>query len=253
MTGLHLAEKRVLVTGAAGGIGREMALGFAVEGAYVLVADLNGDGAEQTAQMIREQGGQAHSATVDVTSAESCAALAETAEQHLGGLDVLINNAAAFAGLDRAPFWELDEGDWDKILSVNVKGLWLVSRACTPLLRAAAEGAIVNMASATVHSGSPMWLHYVASKGAVIAMTRAMAKELGKDNVRVNALAPGLVLTDAVTDLFDDAASYGVDRLALGRQAEAKDIVGGALYFASDLSGFVTGQTMIIDGGRQFI
>lgn len=253
MTALNLQTKRVLITGAAGGIGRAFAKGFAENGAHVLVADIDHEGADKTADMIRQTGGIAHATQVDVTQATSCARLAQTAQDHLGGLDILINNAAAFAGLERAPFWDLAEDDWDKIMSVNVKGLWLVSRACVPLLQSSGAGAIVNMASATVHSGSPMWMHYVASKGAVIAMTRSMAKELGPDNVRVNALAPGLVLTDAVTGLFENPASYGVDRLALGRQADASDIVGGALYFASPMSGFVTGQTMIIDGGRQFI
>ena len=136
--------------------------------------------------------------------------------------------------------------------AVNVKGVWQVSRALSPLLRATGAGAVVNVASATVFSGSPEWLHYVASKGAVIAMTRAMAREMGDAGVRVNVIAPGFTLTEASLGLMDDAASYGVTRGALKRASQPEDMVGAALYLASPLAGFVTGQTLIIDGGRQF-
>ena len=134
-------------------------------------------------------------------------------------------------------------------MAVNVKGVWQMSRAILPLMRQAGSGAIVNVASATVFSGSPQWLHYVASKGAVIAMTRAMARELGDDRIRVNVLAPGFTLTKASLDLIEDAETYGVTRGALKRAAEAEDMVGGAVYLASELAGFVTGQTLIVDGG----
>ena len=120
-------------------------------------------------------------------------------------------------------------------------------------MRAAKGGSIVNVASTTVFSGSPLWMHYVASKGAVIAMSRTMAKELGGDGIRVNVLAPGFTLTEASLELIDDARTYGVDRAALKRNAEVEDITGGALYLASGLSSFVTGQTLVIDGGKQFI
>ena len=137
-------------------------------------------------------------------------------------------------------------------MAVNVKGVWQMTRAVTPLMQAAGAGAIVNVASATVFSGSPQWMHYVASKGAVIAMTRALARELGDDNIRANTIAPGFTLTEASLDLIEDAETYGVTRGALKRAAEARDMVGSALYLASDLAGFVTGQTLIVDGGRQF-
>jgi NAD(P)-dependent dehydrogenase (short-subunit alcohol dehydrogenase family) len=132
-------------------------------------------------------------------------------------------------------------------------GVWQMSCAMTPLMREAGSGAIVNVASATVFSGSPQWMHYVASKGAVIAMTRSMARELGDDSIRVNVLAPGFTLTEASMGLIEDAENYGVNRGALKRSASAEDMVGGALYLASDLSGFMSGQTMVLDGGRQFI
>lgn len=253
MRDLGLTGKRVVVTGAAGGLGQAFAEGFADAGAKVMVADINGDGANDTAGLIAATGQEAHGAAVDVTNAESCRALADQARETFGGVDILINNAAIYAGLERRPFEEIDEGVWDKVMAVNVKGVWQMSRAVTPLMRDAGGGAIVNVASATVFSGSPQWMHYVASKGAVIAMTRSMARELGEVPIRVNVLAPGFTLTEASMNLIEDAANYGVNRGALQRAADAQDMVGGALYLASELAGFVTGQTMVIDGGRQFI
>jgi NAD(P)-dependent dehydrogenase (short-subunit alcohol dehydrogenase family) len=253
MSDLALQGKRVVITGAAGGLGRAFARGFASSGARVIAADINPEGVTETAALIRAAGGDATAVTVDVTDAASCQALAGTAREACGGVDVLVNNAAIYAGLERRRFEEIDEAVWDRVMAVNVKGLWQMSRALSPLLREAGGGAIVNVASATVFSGSPQWMHYVASKGAVIAMTRAMARELGDDKIRVNVLAPGFTLTEASRELIDDAESYGVTRGALKRASEPEDMVGGALYLASELAGFVTGQTLIIDGGRQFI
>lgn len=253
MSELGLKEKRVLVTGAAGGLGRAFVEGFAEAGARVIAADLNEEGAQGTARAINDAGGQAHGAKVDVTNAQSCAKLAEFAQDTLGGLDVLVNNAAIYAGLERKNFTEIDEDVWDKVMAVNVKGVWQMTRAMTPLMNAAGAGAIVNVASATVFSGSPQWMHYVASKGAVIAMTRSLARELGDNNIRANVIAPGFTLTEASLDLIEDAENYGVTRGALKRSADAKDMVGSAIYLASDLASFVTGQTLIVDGGRQFI
>lgn len=253
MADLELSGKRVVVTGAAGGLGRAFAEGFANAGAKVIVADINAEGASETACLIAASGQVAHGTTVDVTNAQSCRKLAEFARATLDGVDILVNNAAIYAGLERQNFEELDEAVWDNVMSVNVKGVWQMSRALTPLMRDAQGGSIVNVASATVFSGSPQWMHYVASKGAVIAMTRSMARELGDVPIRVNVLAPGFTLTEASLGLIDDAENYGITRGALKRAACAEDMVGGALYLASDMAGFVTGQTLIIDGGRQFI
>ena len=253
MRDLGLSNKRVVVTGAAGGLGRAFARAFSDAGASVVTADINTDLAAESADLIRESGGVAHGATVDVTNAESCRALVATAQSAMGGLDILVNNAAVFAGLERRPFAEIDEAVWDKVMAVNVKGVWQMTRAAAPALRAAGGGAIVNVSSATVFSGSPQWMHYVASKGAVIAMTRSMARELGDDRIRVNVLAPGFTLTEASLAMMENARTYGVERGALKRAAEVEDIVGGALYLASPLADYVTGQTLIVDGGRQFI
>lgn len=250
MSGLDLTGKRVIVTGAAGGLGRAFAQAFAREGAKVVVADINLTGAEETAAGI---GAAALAAQVDVTSQASTAALAAMAAEQLGGIDVLVNNAAIYAGLERKGFESIDESVWDRVMAVNVKGPWQMTRAVAPHLRTAGGGAVINVSSATVMSGSPEWLHYVSSKGAVIAMTRALARELGNDRVTVNALAPGFTLTEASLGLMEDAASYGITRGAIKRAAGSDDMVGAALFLASPLASFITGQTLIIDGGRQFL
>ena len=251
MTDLGLAGKRVIVTGAAGGLGRAFALAFATAGCAVIAADVN-DVSDTLAQ-VAAAGGTGFGAVLDVTIADSCRAVAAQAQAQMGGLDVLVNNAALYGGLQRANFEDIDEAIWDRVMAVNVKGVWQASRFCAPLMRAAGGGSIINIASATVFSGSPQWMHYVASKGAVIAMSRTMAKELGSDDIRVNVLAPGFTMTEASLTLIDNARSYGVDRAAIKRPIETGDIVGGALYLASPHSAFMTGQTMVIDGGRQFI
>jgi NAD(P)-dependent dehydrogenase (short-subunit alcohol dehydrogenase family) len=253
MTDLGLTSKRVIVTGAAGGLGRAFAQSFANAGAVVLVADINFDGATETAALITNDGGKAFAAAVDVTNTDSCQLVASQAQTDMGGVDALVNNAALYGGLDRRLFQDIDEAVWDNVMAVNVKGVWQMSRAIAPMMQKARSGSIINIASATVFSGSPQWMHYVASKGAVISMTRVMAKELGGDNIRCNVIAPGFTLTDASLDLMDDAKNYGTGRAALKRNAEAKDITGAALYLASPLSGFTTGQTLVVDGGKQFI
>jgi NAD(P)-dependent dehydrogenase (short-subunit alcohol dehydrogenase family) len=251
MTDLGLTGKRVVVTGAAGGLGRAFALAFAQAGCTVMVGDITD--VSETVAMISVAGGKGFGVMLDVTSADSCRALVAQVQAQMGGLDVLVNNAALYGTLERANFENIDEAVWDRVMAVNVKGVWQASRFCAPLIKAAGGGSIINIASATVFSGSPQWMHYVASKGAVIAMSRTMAKELGCDDIRVNVVAPGFTMTEASLNLIENARSYGVDRGSIKRPIEPGDVVGAALYLASPHSAFMTGQTMIIDGGRQFI
>ena len=246
------APGTVLVTGAAGGLGRSFALGFAGRGYAVAVADIDEAGAAETARLVEAEGARAWHGRLDVTSVESTEAVAAAvAEFGGGGIDALVNNAALYAGITRAPIEQLDPAEWDRVMAVNAKGPWLMTRAASPHLTAGAR--VINISSATVFSGSAEWAHYVASKGAVIALTRVMAKELGARGITVNAIAPGFTLTEASYGHMADADSYGVDRGALRRASEPDDIVGAALFFAGPESAFISGQTLVVDGGRQFI
>lgn len=242
----------VLITGAAGGLGRAFALGFAARGYAIAAADIDAAGTQETVRLVRQAGAEAAAFTVDVTDTASTDALAKDAAEFAGGsIAVLINNAAIYATVTRTPFEEIDPDEWDQVMNVNLKGPWMVSRAVSPFLGAGSR--VINLASATVYSGSEQWAHYVASKGGVIALTRVMAKELGRREITVNTIAPGFTLTEASLGLMENASSYGVDRGALKRASQPEDIVGAALFLASEDSSFITGQTLVVDGGRQFI
>ncbi|TGN65351.1 SDR family oxidoreductase [Nocardioides eburneiflavus] len=248
----HDPVRTVLVTGAGGGLGRAFALGFASRGHRVAVADIDVDGAEETARLVKDTGAEAWSGRVDVTDEASTRELAEqVADFGDGTIDVLVNKAAVYGTVTRSPLEDIDPAEWDLVMAVNLKGPWLMTRAVSPYLPDG--GRVVNLSSATVYSGSEHWAHYVASKGGVIALTRVMARELGRRGVTVNAIAPGFTLTEASRGLLEDAESYGVDRGSLRRASQPDDIVGAALYLAGPDSGFVTGQTLVVDGGRQFI
>ncbi|WP_440712710.1 SDR family NAD(P)-dependent oxidoreductase [Gordonia sp. FQ] len=246
-------QRTVVITGAAGGLGRAFALGFAGRGYRVAVADLDEAGTAETARLVEQAGAPAWSGRVDVTSEQSAAELAEAvADFGDGRCQAVINNAAIYASLTRSPLEEISPTEWDQVMAVNLKGPWLVTKALSPYLEDDAA-AIINIASATVYSGSEQWAHYVASKGGVIALTRVIAKELGRRGITANTIAPGFTLTEASYGLIDNAEDYGVSRGALRRPGQPGDIVGTALFLAGSDSRYLTGQTLVVDGGRQFI
>lgn len=247
----RLSGKTVIVTGAAGGLGRAFALGFAQEGANVVVADMNEQGSRETVTLVEALGVKAISVVTNVADKASCEAMVQEALAAFGSVNVLVNNAAIYATLQRSNFWDIDPDEWDKVMAVNVKGTWLASAAA--FAHMSDGGAIINIASATFFSGSPLWMHYVASKGAVVGITRVLARECGIKNITVNAIAPGFTLTEASLAQMEDAETYGVSSRAIKRASQPEDIVGTAIYLASEESRYVTGQTIIVDGGKQFI
>lgn len=245
----RMANKVVIITGAAQGIGRTYALAMARQGARICVSDIVPP--DETLAAVLAEGAEAMGIRCDVTDQASVDAMVAAALGAFGRIDVLVNNAALFASLRMRSFMDLDLQEWDKVMTVNVRGTWQVTKAVVPSMRATGGGSIINIASATVFKGSPLLAHYVASKGAVVAMTRALAREVGDANIRINALAPGLVMSEGVQDhpgWLESSKSIVASR-AIKRESQPEDMVGALLYLASDDSEFVTGQTLVVDGG----
>lgn len=243
-----LAGRTIIVTGAATGIGQAFAVGAAAQGANVVVADMNA--ADETVAAVESAGGKALAVRVDVADDASVQAMAAAALQRFGRIDGLVNNAAYFREVNLTPFEELDPAQWDRIFAVNVKGVWQCCKAVMPAMREQRHGAIVNIASVVAVAGQPGYLHYVATKGAVLAMTKGLAKECGAHNVRVNVIAPGFVITDATKNRPVEWQQSFLKARAISREQRPDDLVGTALYLLSDLSGFVSGQTIVVDGGH---
>lgn len=244
-----LGYKKVIVTGAAQGIGAVLASGFADMGARVVLADIR-DPAE-AADRIRKQGGKAISVVADVTVASDCERMVRAAEDEFGGLDGLVCNAAMFTELPLESFDEIDEALWDRVMAVNAKGPWLGARAAAPAMARCGGGSIVMIGTNRMLAGYPGLLHYDASKGAVLAMTRSLIRELGPMNIRVNTILPGLTMSEGVQ--ARDGIAERADRIAkgrsLGRNQHPEDLVGPTAFFLSNHSGFVTGQSLVVDGG----
>ena len=252
---MQLADKVAVITGAARGLGRAYAEALAAEGAAIVAADLND--CSDTVAAVESAGGRGVSTTVDVSDAASCDAMASLAMDAFGRIDVLINNAALYAGLKGARFEHLDEEQWDRVMQVNIKGTWLASRAVVDHMRASGGGSIINIASLAAVFGLPYGLDYVASKAAVIGMTRGMARELGRDHIRVNAVAPSAVMTEGTEEFFGEKFEKAKDVIAsnqlIPRNLESEDLTGTIVYLASEASRFVTGQTHMVDGGSWFL
>jgi NAD(P)-dependent dehydrogenase (short-subunit alcohol dehydrogenase family) len=244
-----LDGKVAIVTGGAQGIGNAIAHGLAAEGARVVIADLRG--AEEAAGALPEGVGLA----ADVAVEEDVSRLVAETIQRCGPIDVLVNNAGLYASLAMRPFEEIPLGEWRRVMDVNVASMFLTCRAVVPVMRSRGGGKIVNISSGTPFRGVPFLLHYVTSKGAIVAFTRALAKELGKDDIHVNCVAPGFTMSEGVKqhpEVIEKLRDVSVAARTIQRDQVPEDVVGAAVFFSGAASDFVTGQTIVIDGGQTF-
>jgi 3-oxoacyl-[acyl-carrier protein] reductase len=246
----RLDGKIAIVTGGAKGLGKAFCFALAKEGAKVVMAAhrLDTDEAKQAAKDIESKGGL--TVEVDVTNEESTKLMAEKAIEKFGRIDILVNNAAFYYGVGRQPFHEVSPEDWDRALAVGAKGAWLCARAVFPQMKKQNKGKIINLSSDTAFAPTKGMIHYITSKAAVVGITRVLAGELGKYNICVNAVAPGYTDTPASWTI-GDVSKFDVSTTPLGRVGKPEDIVGAVVFFASDDSDFISGQTLIIDGGRR--
>lgn len=251
---MPLDGRIAIVTGGAQGLGRLFCLALAKEGAKVVVADTNSRGASQVAQEIVEKGGNAFAIEADVSEDDDTKKMADNCANKYGRIDILVNNAAMYYGLKHTPFEELSIEEWDRVMAVNVKGVWLCTKAVAPYMRRQKSGKIINISSAAPLKGSTGRLHYNTSKTALIGMTRSLARELGMDGINVNAVAPGFTMTETSKLMSEEARWKNIpSRRCIHRLEEPEDVVGAVIFLASNMSDFITGQTIAVDGGDMFL
>lgn len=249
---MRLKDKVAIVTGAAGGLGLAIAKRYVQEGASVVVADVN-DPTAGTAGLAAPE--RVLAVTADVADEDSVARMVAAAIKRFGRIDILVNNAAISSTLPLQPFENIKVADWRRVMDVNAMGTFLCTRAVIGQMRSQKGGRILNFTSGTVYRGSPFNLHYITSKGAILAMTRSLASELGSDNILVNAISPGFTLTKGMVDNTSYSPQFLkmiVASRALKREEFAEDIVGTAAFLVSDDADFITGQIISVDGGATF-
>ncbi len=250
---MKLEDRVAVVTGAGQGIGRAYARRLVEEGARVVVAELNEAKGKAVAEECLAAGGQAVFVRTDVADEASCREMVAATVRQLGRLDILVNNAAVFSTITMKPFWELSQPEWDHLMAVNVRGVWQASKAVVPQMQRQKSGRIINISSAAILMGRPNYLHYIASKGAVFAMTRAMARELGDYGITVNTIMPGATYTEIPRETVTPEQREAMLRAqCIKRPEEPKDLVGTVVFLASDDAAFITGQAITVNGGLTF-
>ncbi|HEY4141815.1 MAG TPA: 3-oxoacyl-ACP reductase family protein [Pseudolabrys sp.] len=245
-----LKDRVVIITGAGQGIGRVFAKAFALAGAKVVIAERNEKTAAVVAGEILSANGQALAITTDVADEASIKEMVQLAEDEFGRIDVLINNAGIFSTLEMRPFDQIPLEEWEQVLKVNLTGPFLCARAVLPAMRRAKWGRIINIASGAVRLGRPNYLHYIATKSALMGMSLSMARELGPDNITVNAILPGATFTEIERKTVTPQQKERIVAMqCIPRPETPQDLVGAALFLASEASGFITGQSINLDGG----
>ena len=241
----------VIITGAGQGIGRDYALAFAAAGARPVLAEINGDKLRDVVSEIEAGGGEAFAIETDVGSPDSVKAMVAETLKTYGQIDVLINNAAIFANIPRRKFYDIPYDEWNNVLHVNITGSYLCASAVVPAMQKAGQGRIINISSGTVPQGAPGFLHYVTSKAAVVGMTRVMARELGDDRIKVNAVMPGYTETEIDHASMDDELRQFIHEKRILKRAETPgDLIGIVMFLASPASSFITGQSIACCGGE---
>jgi len=247
---MRLKDKVAIVTGSGGGLGKAYAERFAKEGAKVTVCDITD--CSETVKAIKAIGGEVLALRTDVTKAEDCVEMAKKTVERFGRIDILVTNAAIFGGIKLKPFYEVTEEEWDKLMAVNLKGMWLSCKAVFPYMKQQGKGKIITISSGVHFKGVPYFIHYTTSKGGVIGFTRAMARELGQYNININSIAPGLTWSKAAEEMFKDKPEI-VERELAGycfkRVQQPEDLLGTLVFLASEDSDNITGQTIGVDGG----
>lgn len=248
---MRLKDKVAIITGGSRGIGKAYAIAMAKEGSNIVITDIIDT--SQAVKEIKNIGVKALGINTDISKEEDCLRMAQKTVKEFGKIDILVNNAAAYADLTRCPFYEIKLDEWDKAMSVNVKGIFLCIRAVFPYMKKQGSGKIINITSNTVHMGMPNFLHYVTSKGAIIAMTRSLARELGDYGITLNAVAPGYTMSEVNIQKTPLSSKERLQRRCIKRDQYPEDLVGTIIYLSSEDSNFISGQTLIVDGGDMMI
>jgi len=247
---MRFKDKSVIITGGGGKIAKAYAMAFAKEGAKLSLPDIAS--ADHTVNAIRDAGGAAITMACDVSDEESVKAMVDQTVKQFGTVDILINNAAYFMTVWKGPFWEMTVEEFDKAMAVNVRGSWLCAKAVVPQMQKQQGGKIINVSSNVALTGNPNYIHYVTSKGALIAMTRAMARELGDWNICVNTVSPGFVVTEG-RKVDPEYEKIRAQQRSIKRSQVENDLVGTVLFLSSPESDFMTGQLLNVDGGFHFV